>query len=143
MDRYELERLRRSVALLPPGHSKGAVTRPDGHRELDGLDISFGESPRFNGRAVVALATDPGLAAFRGILWVTRRSPTSGRAWNGSPTSRPTCRSRDGRRAGRPPHSLQSLRQALNGCTPEEITAIVSTTAAGVYSFDLDALGPV
>jgi hypothetical protein len=45
VDRYELERLRRSVALLPPGHSAGAVTRPDGHRELDGLDISFGESP--------------------------------------------------------------------------------------------------
>jgi hypothetical protein len=61
VDRYELERLRRSVALRPPGHSAGAVTRPDGHRELDGLDISFGESPRFNGRAVVALATDPGI----------------------------------------------------------------------------------
>jgi dehydrogenase/reductase SDR family protein 1 len=32
---------------------------PDGHRLLNGMDVSFGESPRFTGRAVVALATDP------------------------------------------------------------------------------------
>ena len=31
----------------------------DGTRLLHGLDISFGESPKFNGKAVVALATDP------------------------------------------------------------------------------------
>jgi predicted TIM-barrel fold metal-dependent hydrolase len=41
------------------------------------------------------------------------------------------------------PRSLSSLCEALNGCTPEEITAMVSTTAAGVYNFDLDALRPV
>jgi len=47
--------------VLTEGLLSRAVTHPDGHRELDGLDISFGESPRFNGKAVVALATDPGI----------------------------------------------------------------------------------
>lgn len=32
---------------------------PNGNRELAGLDLSFGETPAFNGKAVVALATDP------------------------------------------------------------------------------------
>jgi NAD(P)-dependent dehydrogenase (short-subunit alcohol dehydrogenase family) len=47
--------------VLTEGLLSRAVTRPDGRRELDGLDISFGESPRFNGKAVVALATDRGI----------------------------------------------------------------------------------
>jgi dehydrogenase/reductase SDR family protein 1 len=45
--------------VLTEGLLANAVSFPDGHHELDGLDISFGETPRFNGKAVVALATDP------------------------------------------------------------------------------------
>ena len=41
------------------------------------------------------------------------------------------------------PRSLPALREAVNGCTPEEITAMVTTNAASVYRFDLDALRPV
>jgi NAD(P)-dependent dehydrogenase (short-subunit alcohol dehydrogenase family) len=45
--------------VLTEGLLSHAVTEPDGRRTLDGLDISFGETPRFNGKAVVALAADP------------------------------------------------------------------------------------
>jgi len=44
--------------VLTEGLLSRAVSRGD-HLELDGLDISFGESPKFNGRAVVELAGDP------------------------------------------------------------------------------------
>ena len=37
----------------------GATTDDDGTLRLAGLDLSLGESPRFSGRAVAALATDP------------------------------------------------------------------------------------
>jgi hypothetical protein len=37
------------------------VETADGRRELHGLDISFGETPKFNGVAVVALAADPAI----------------------------------------------------------------------------------
>ncbi len=37
----------------------GATATADGRLELAGLDLSLGESPRFSGRAVAALATDP------------------------------------------------------------------------------------
>jgi dehydrogenase/reductase SDR family protein 1 len=36
-----------------------ATEGPDGTRELAGLDLAIGESPRFSGRAIVALFTDP------------------------------------------------------------------------------------
>lgn len=45
--------------VLTEGLLSRTTVRPDGKRELAGLDISFGESPKFNGRAVVALASDP------------------------------------------------------------------------------------
>ena len=45
--------------VLTEGLLSHAVTEPDGRRTLDGLDISFGETPKFNGKAVVALAADP------------------------------------------------------------------------------------
>lgn len=45
--------------VLTEGLLSRAVTEPDGRRTLDGLDISFGETPKFNGKAVVALAADP------------------------------------------------------------------------------------
>ncbi|MHB8463651.1 MAG: SDR family NAD(P)-dependent oxidoreductase [Acidimicrobiales bacterium] len=49
--------------VLTEGLLSLVTTLPDGRRELDGLDISFGESPKFNGKAVVALATDPEVLA--------------------------------------------------------------------------------
>ena len=45
--------------VLTEGLLSRTTVRPDGKRELGGLDISFGESPKFNGKAVVALASDP------------------------------------------------------------------------------------
>ena len=36
-----------------------ATPRPNGGLELGGLDLELGESPRFSGRAIVALFTDP------------------------------------------------------------------------------------
>jgi dehydrogenase/reductase SDR family protein 1 len=54
-----------SVVSLWPGLvlTEGLLSRTtveaDGTRTLHGLDISFGESPALNGRAVVALAADP------------------------------------------------------------------------------------
>jgi NAD(P)-dependent dehydrogenase (short-subunit alcohol dehydrogenase family) len=36
-----------------------ATTTPEGTLQLAGLDVGLGESPRFSGRAVAALATDP------------------------------------------------------------------------------------
>jgi predicted TIM-barrel fold metal-dependent hydrolase len=41
------------------------------------------------------------------------------------------------------PHSLGALREAVNGCTPDEVRMMASTTAAEVYGFDLAALQPV
>jgi NAD(P)-dependent dehydrogenase (short-subunit alcohol dehydrogenase family) len=54
-----------SVVSLWPGLVKTehlmsqATTHPDGRVEVYGLDLSAAEWPRFSGRAVVALATDP------------------------------------------------------------------------------------
>ena len=47
--------------VLTEGLLANTVVNADGVRELHGLDISFGESPAFNGRAVVALASDPAI----------------------------------------------------------------------------------
>ena len=45
--------------VLTEGLLANTVVTDDGRRELHGLDVSFGETPRFNGLAVVALASDP------------------------------------------------------------------------------------
>jgi NAD(P)-dependent dehydrogenase (short-subunit alcohol dehydrogenase family) len=45
--------------VLTEGLLANTVVTEDGRRELHGLDVSFGETPKFNGKAVVALATDP------------------------------------------------------------------------------------
>ena len=45
--------------VLTEGLLANTVETEDGRRELHGLDVSFGESPKFNGRAVVELAADP------------------------------------------------------------------------------------
>jgi NAD(P)-dependent dehydrogenase (short-subunit alcohol dehydrogenase family) len=45
--------------VLTEGLLANTVETDDGRRELHGLDISFGETPKFNGRAAVALAADP------------------------------------------------------------------------------------
>jgi len=47
--------------VLTEGLLANTVETEDGRRELHGLDISFGESPKFNGKAVVALAADPNI----------------------------------------------------------------------------------
>jgi len=47
--------------VLTEGLLANTVETDDGRRELHGLDISFGETPKFNGRAVVALAADPAI----------------------------------------------------------------------------------
>ena len=41
-------------------------TKPDGHMELLGVDLRVAETPRFSGRAVVAIATDPKPLRFAG-----------------------------------------------------------------------------
>jgi NAD(P)-dependent dehydrogenase (short-subunit alcohol dehydrogenase family) len=43
-----------------------AETKPDGHMELLGVDLRVAETPRFSGRAVVAIATDPNPMRFAG-----------------------------------------------------------------------------
>jgi NAD(P)-dependent dehydrogenase (short-subunit alcohol dehydrogenase family) len=47
--------------VLTEGLLANTVETEDGRRELHGLDISFGETPKFNGLAVVALAADPAI----------------------------------------------------------------------------------
>jgi dehydrogenase/reductase SDR family protein 1 len=47
--------------VLTEGLLANTVETADGRRELHGLDVSFGETPKFNGKAVVALAADPNI----------------------------------------------------------------------------------
>jgi dehydrogenase/reductase SDR family member 1 len=47
--------------VLTEGLLANTTVADDGRRLLHGLDIGFGESPKFNGKAVVALASDPGI----------------------------------------------------------------------------------
>jgi dehydrogenase/reductase SDR family protein 1 len=59
--------------VLTEGLLANAETAPDGTRTLHGLDIGFGETPKFNGRAVVALASDPKiLEKSGGSFWSSR-----------------------------------------------------------------------
>ena len=44
--------------VLTEGLLSQAVVNDDGTTQLHGLDLSFGETPAFNGKAVVALASD-------------------------------------------------------------------------------------
>ena len=56
-----------AVVSLWPGLvlTEGLLSRTtvdeNGKRTLNGLDISIGETPKFNGKAVVALASDPNI----------------------------------------------------------------------------------
>jgi dehydrogenase/reductase SDR family member 1 len=52
--------------VLTEGLLANTVETDDGRRELHGLDISIGETPKFNGKAVVALAADPEILAKSG-----------------------------------------------------------------------------
>lgn len=59
--------------VLTEGLLANVEVAPDGTRTLHGLDISFGETPKFNGRAVVALAADPKiLDKSGGSFWSSR-----------------------------------------------------------------------
>jgi NAD(P)-dependent dehydrogenase (short-subunit alcohol dehydrogenase family) len=59
--------------VLTEGLLAHAEVAPDGTRTLHGLDIGFGETPKFNGKAIVALATDPQiLAKSGGSFWSSR-----------------------------------------------------------------------
>jgi dehydrogenase/reductase SDR family member 1 len=52
--------------VLTEGLLSNAIVEDDGRRTLYGLDISFGETPEFNGKAIVALAADPNIMARTG-----------------------------------------------------------------------------
>jgi predicted TIM-barrel fold metal-dependent hydrolase len=41
------------------------------------------------------------------------------------------------------PHTRAAMRDAFNGCTPDEVRAMTSDNAAAVYGFDLDQLRPI
>jgi NAD(P)-dependent dehydrogenase (short-subunit alcohol dehydrogenase family) len=59
--------------VLTEGLLANAETAPDGTRTLHGLDIGFGETPKFNGKAVVALAADPDIMKRSGgSFWSSR-----------------------------------------------------------------------
>jgi NAD(P)-dependent dehydrogenase (short-subunit alcohol dehydrogenase family) len=59
--------------VLTEGLLSNAEIAPDGTRTLYGLDISFGETPKFNGKAVVALAADPKIMERSGgSFWSSR-----------------------------------------------------------------------
>jgi NAD(P)-dependent dehydrogenase (short-subunit alcohol dehydrogenase family) len=59
--------------VLTEGLLANAEVAADGTRTLHGLDIGFGETPKFNGKAVVALASDPEiLAKSGGSFWSSR-----------------------------------------------------------------------
>ena len=60
--------------VLTEGLMANTTVDADGNRTLHGLDVSFGESPKFNGKGVVALASDPAIlertggSFFTGVL---------------------------------------------------------------------------
>jgi predicted TIM-barrel fold metal-dependent hydrolase len=96
----------------------------------------------------------------RGITEILRKSPTE--YWHSncyvgaSFMSRAECEVRDDLGVDRMmwgadyphiegtwPYSLRALREAVNGCTEQEVRLIVGETAAEVYHFDLDLLRPL
>jgi dehydrogenase/reductase SDR family protein 1 len=52
--------------VLTEGLLANTTVREDGTRLLHGLELDFGETPKFNGKAVVALASDPDIMAKTG-----------------------------------------------------------------------------
>jgi NAD(P)-dependent dehydrogenase (short-subunit alcohol dehydrogenase family) len=59
--------------VLTEGLLANTTVDENGTRLLHGLDISFGESPKFNGKAVVALAADPDIMAKTGgSFWTAK-----------------------------------------------------------------------
>jgi dehydrogenase/reductase SDR family protein 1 len=57
--------------VLTDGLMAGTTVEPDGRRLLAGLDVSFGETPRFTGKAVVGLASDPAIMSITGSAFKT------------------------------------------------------------------------
>jgi hypothetical protein len=47
MDKFELERIRRSIAMLPPGHSAGALTREAALALVAEVEASKQETARY------------------------------------------------------------------------------------------------
>ena len=47
MDPHELERIRRGVAMLPPGHSAGALTRDAAMALIEEVATARSESARY------------------------------------------------------------------------------------------------
>jgi hypothetical protein len=54
MEAHELERLRRSIAMLPPGHSAGALTREAAMNLVEEVANARSETSRYR-RAVAEL----------------------------------------------------------------------------------------
>jgi hypothetical protein len=54
MEAHELERLRRSIAMLPPGHSAGALTREAAMNLVEEVANARSETARYR-RAVAEL----------------------------------------------------------------------------------------
>jgi dehydrogenase/reductase SDR family protein 1 len=59
--------------VLTEGLLANTEVAADGTRTLQGLDIAFGETPKFNGRAVVELASDSQILARSGGSFFTSR----------------------------------------------------------------------
>jgi dehydrogenase/reductase SDR family member 1 len=59
--------------VLTEGLLANTTVDADGRRSLYGLDISIGESPKFNGKAVVALASDPNILDRTGSSFFSSR----------------------------------------------------------------------
>ena len=77
--------------VLTEGLLANAVVAEDGTRTLHGLDISFGETPKFNGLAVVALAVRP---EDHGEVRRARSGRAGWPASTGSPRTTVICRPR-------------------------------------------------
>lgn len=54
MEEHELERIRRSVAMLPPGHSAGALTKETAEELIEEVSHARAETARYR-RAVAQL----------------------------------------------------------------------------------------
>lgn len=57
--------------VLTDGLMSATTTEPDGRRLLHGMDVGFGETPGFTGKAVVALAADPDVIRLTGSAFKT------------------------------------------------------------------------
>ena len=66
-----------------------SVVNEDGGLVAEGLELSFGESPRFSGRAITALATDPDIMTRTGKAFAPSRLAASTASPTSTATSRP------------------------------------------------------